>query len=85
MKTIKLDDGEYEVMKEIPYHSDDYIVLRKLPSNPMPSLSVGDWYRVGRNTSPFLWQDDPSDVRARDGNEITEIRFADGRPSWRRS
>lgn len=91
MKTIKLDDGEYEVktlrrsggcwQSLLRDDCDEALILFKLPSNPMPELSVGDLYFFG--TKCTNWFDDPIDRLRRHNGQITEIRFADGR-IWRR-
>jgi len=60
---------------------DKYIILRKLP--PIPEVKSGDWYTY--NTGEVInvhcmspeW-DQPNSTK------VQEIRFADGRPNWKR-
>lgn len=83
MKTIEYEGKVCEVLRSYGTNVNGCdataLVVREL--NPMPPMNRGDWYRVsGESIREF------SGLLAHypDG-ELVEIRFADGRPTWRRS
>lgn len=83
-ETIKYKGKEREVINTIG--QDPYTAIFVKELNPMPELSVGDWYSFCSDPmfqNPFChdgtWRHTGKDI-----SEIKEIRFADGRKPWGR-